>query len=595
MIVPAAIILHVDATQAPTQNVLFAHETIPATPGKMTLYYAEWIPGEHAASGPIANLTGIVVKANGTVVPWQREPHNMYAISFDVPAGASSIDVDMTYLGATFGTYSSNRLASTNMGTIVWTQALLYPSTGTIQDTMFKPSLTLPPGWKYATALTGASQSGDTVTFDETSLELLADDTLDMGENYKRWELWSDGSAHAYLNAFADTPDELKVSDEVVGHYGKLVREMIAMYGARHWRNYNFLLTMSDVIPGEGIEHHEESDDGGPGDYLTNPKSLERGADLLSHEFNHSWDGKYRMPEGLYPKNLNEPYDDSLLWVYEGMTQFYGNVMSWRDGLREAKYYPDHIAATYAGYDYQPGREWRSIADTSVSAPFLYGAPRGYSAERRSVDFYSESELMWLKVDSIIREKTNNEKSLDTFCREFFGQENTGPIVKTYDREDVIVGLNKVLPYDWTGFFKTWVDDIAIHPPDGFTADGWKLVYTDKPSHDVQKNNFWFSVGIRMAPNGMVGDVREDGPAWKGGLGVNSTIVAVNGREYSDDVMADAIEAAQHSDAPIKLLVLRTETYREISVNYHDGLRYPHLVRIEGTPDRLMDVIKPRS
>lgn len=589
------ITLTVDASKVAAQNVLFAHERMPVRPGSLTLYYPEWIPGEHGPVGPIANLAGLVIKGGGVTIPWHRKTDDMYAFELTVPAGVDHLDIDMSYLGATFGGYSSNRLASTNMGVVVWDQSLLYPSTGTIQNTVFKPSLVLPGSeWHFATALTGAHRDGDTVSWDATTLEHLVDSPLDMGTNYKRWDLWHEGTASAYLNAFADTADELDASDKVVGHFKKLVREMIALYGARHWRNYNFLLTLSDVIPGEGIEHHESSDDGEDGNYLTDEKALDGGGDLLSHEFNHSWDGKYRMPVGLYRSNLQLPYDDSLLWVYEGMTQYYGNVMSWRDGIRDPKTWADHIAATYAFYDNEPGRDWRPLVDTAVSGPFLYGAPRGYAAERRRVDFYSESELMWLKVDSIIREKTNDRESLDTFARAFFGGSNTGPIVKTYEREDVIAGLNAIVPYDWAGFFHTWVDDIALHPPDGFTAEGWKLVYTDEPQHWVKKDDFWYSLGFRMN-NGVVTDVRFESPAWRASLGINTKVIAVNGRTYSDDLLVQALKSAQHSSAPIRLLVQRTDTYREISIDYHGGPRYPHLVRIDGVPDRLSEVAKPKT
>ncbi len=588
------IALTVDASQVAGQNVMFAHEALPVTPGPLTLYYPKWIPGEHMPVGPIGNFTGLVIKAGGKTIPWRRKTRDMFAFQVNVPRGVTHLDIDMTYLGATYGQYSSNRLATTNMGVVIWDQTLLYPSTGTIQDTVFKPTLILPgSSWKFATALTGAQRTGNTVTFDAVTMEHLIDSPLDMGENYRRWELWHDGDASAYLNVFADTPEELDAKPATIDHYKKLVREMIAMYGARHWRNYNFLLTLSDVMPGEGIEHHESSDDGSAGDYLTNLKTLDRGGDLLSHEFNHSWDGKYRMPAGLYQKNLQIPYDDSLLWVYEGMTQYYGNVMSWRDGIRAQKTYPDHIAATYAYYDNEPGRLWRPLLDTAVSAPFLYGAAPGYTAERRRVDFYSEGELMWLKVDSIIREKTDNKESLDTFARAFFGQHNTGPIVKTYNRADIVAGLNKILPYDWAGFFKTWVDDISVHPPDGFTADGWKLVYTAKPQHWVKKDNFWYSIGLNMAKDGSIYDVKQGSPAWKAGVGILTKVVAVNGRQYSADTLYDALVESQHSHAPIRLLLERTQTYREVSVAYDGGPRYPHLVRIPGTPDRLSDIPKP--
>ncbi len=586
------IVLNVDASSVATQNVVFAHERLAVSPGKLTLYYPKWIPGEHMVAGPIANLAGLFIKANGQTLTWRREPKDVFAFDLDVPPGVAFLDIDMTYLGATFGSYSTNRLGSANMAAILWDQTLLYPSTGTIQDTFFDPSITVPAGWHVATALPGARTNGNAISFATVSLEHLVDSPMDIGLNYKRWELWRDGDAAAYLNVVADTPEELDAKLQIIAHYSKLVREMLAMYGARHWRNYNFLLTVSDVIPGEGIEHHESSDDGAPGDLFTNPKTLDREADLLSHEFNHSWDGKYRMPAGLYQPNLQLPYDDSLLWVYEGMTQYYGNVMSWRDGLRDAKTWPDHIAATYAYYDNEPGRQWHPLLDTAAFAPVLYTYPRGYNAERRSVDFYSEGELMWLKADSIIREKTNNKKSLDTFARAFFGQDNTGPIVKTYTRDDIVAGLNQILPYDWAGFFKTWVDDIAIHPPDGFTADGWKLVYTDKPQHFVEKSNFWYSIGVNVR-NGSVSDVRYGSPAWKAGLGINTKIVAVDGREYSDDGLYNAIEESKGTSKPIALIVTHTDDYRTIEIDYHGGSRYPHLERVPNTPDRLSDVVKP--
>lgn len=590
--------LTVDASLAPTQNIVRTREIIPVSPGKLTLYYPQWIPGEHGPVGPIQNVAGLTIEANGVTVPWKREPYDMFAFDLTVPQGATSIDVAMTYLGATFGNYSSNRLSSPNIFVIDWNQNILYPSTGTFQDTMFDPTLIVPgANWKFASALYDEKRSGNTVTWSTTSLERLMDSPLDACVNFRRWELWKDTGAFpgtATLNVCADIPEELDASAKVVDHYKTLVREMLAMYGARHWHDYHFLLTVSDVMPGEGVEHHESSDDGEGGDYLTNPVSLERGGDLLSHEFNHSWDGKYRMPAGLYPKNPNLPFDDGLLWVYEGMTQYYGDVMSFRDGIREAKNWPDHIAAIYANYDNEPGRLWRPLGDTATSGPFLYGAPRAYYAERRGVDFYSEGQLMWLKADGIIRNLSGNSKSLDTFARAFFGQSNTGPIVKTYTRADVIAGLQAVQPYDWTGFFHKWIDDIAVHPPDGFTDDGWKLAYTAKPSHDVKKNNFTYSVGFQVR-NGMVSDVHFGSPAYKAGMDILSKIEAVNGRAYSDDLMYDAIVAAQKTHQPLRLLVSKNDAYRTVSIAYYGGPRYPHLVRTKNKPDHLNDVVKPRS
>ncbi len=313
------IALTVDASQAATQNIVRTHEVIPVTPGAMTLYYPQWIPGEHGPVGPIENVAALAIAGNGAAIPWHRNPANLFAFTFDVPAGVSTVNVDFTYLGATFGHYSSNRLASPNILVIDWNQNVLYPSTGANDSTAFDPTLILPgENWKFASALYDPKQSGDRVHFGVTPLGRLMDSPLDACVNFRSWELWQDAGSFpgtASLNVCADTTEELDASNKTVDHFRKLVKEMIAMYGARHWRDYHFLLTISDVMPGEGVEHHESSDDGEGGNYLIDQVSLQRGGDLLSHEFNHSWDGKYAMPAGLVRSNLNTPYDDSLLWA----------------------------------------------------------------------------------------------------------------------------------------------------------------------------------------------------------------------------------------------------------------------------------------
>lgn len=590
------IALTVDASQAPAQNVVRTNEVIQVSPGAMTLYYPQWIPGEHGPVGPIENVAALVVSANAARIAWRRDPVNLFAFDLEVPAGVTKLNVDFTYLGATFGRYSSNRLASPNIFVIDWNQNVLYPSTGTNDTTTFDPVLILPgENWKFATALYDPKQSGDRVRFGTTPLGRLMDSPLDACINFRQWTLWTDPGSFPgtnTLNACADIPEELDASEKTIDHFRNLVKEMLAVYGARHWHDYHFLLTLSDVMPGEGVEHHESSDDGEGGNYLIDPMALDRGADLLSHEFNHSWDGKYRMPEGLVRANLNTPYDDSLLWVYEGMTQYYGDVMSYRDGVRDAKNWPDHIAGLWATYDNQPGRSWRSLGDDATSGPFIYGAPRGYSSERRGEDFYTEAELLWLKADSIIRDLSNDTKSLDTVARVFFGGENTGPITVPYSRADLIAAFESVQPYDWSGFFHTWVDEIAAHPPDGFTADGWRLAYTSEPTRAVTKSNFVYSLGL-AAFGGMIVDVHFGSPAWEAGLGFNQKIVAVNGRTYSEDLMYDAVKSAQRTHEPIQLLVVKDDAYRTITIPYYGGPRYPHLVRVQGTADRLSEVIKP--
>ncbi len=594
--IAAPIGLIVDATAAPTQNIVRTHETIPVSAGPLTLYYPQWISGEHVPSGPIENLAALTFRANGVEVPWHRDPQNMYAFHLNVPAGASALQTDFTYLGATFGQYSSNRLASPNIFVIDWNQNVLYPAGAPSSAIAVNPTLLLPSTqWRYATALYSPQQTGTRVSWSTTPLNRLLDSPLDACTNFRAWSLWQDRGTFAgtaTLNVCADIPEELDASAKTIDHFRTLVKQMLAMYGARHWYNYHFLLTVSDVMPGEGVEHHESSDDGEGGNYLVDAQALERDGDLLSHEFNHSWDGKYRMPDGLVRSDFNTPYDDSLLWVYEGMTQYYGDVMSFRDGIRDPKDWPDHVAALYASYDERPGRLWRSLGDTATSAPFLYGAPRGYGLERRGVDFYGEGELLWLRADALIRDLSHGARSLDTFARAFFGQRNTGPITVSYDRAAVIEALKRVQPYDWEAFFRTYVDDITAHPPNGFTPDGWKLVYTDRPSHDVRTGNYTFSAGF-SATDGAVTDVRFGSAAWKAGLGFGQRLVAVNGRAYSNALFNDALVEAHRSHRPISLLIVKDGLYRTVTISYGGGLQYPHLVRIQGAPDRLSEVVKP--
>ncbi|HZO93766.1 MAG TPA: hypothetical protein VFB22_08335 [Candidatus Baltobacteraceae bacterium] len=596
------ITLHVDASRA-VQGLLAMHETIPVTAGALTLVYPKWIPGEHSPSGPIPNLAGIHISGGGHAIAWTRDPVDLYAFHLDVPAGVSSLDVDYLYLGANGGQYSNARLSTPNLLSLTWNKVILTPKVEDYHTQVIAPSLTLPGAdWKYATALDTVSHNGADVTFKPVSQAMLVDSPLDAGINSRTWALGTFNGAPVTLAAFADTPDELDAGDATIQKFRNLVTQMHALYRWRHFDHYTFLLTLSDVMPGEGVEHHQSSDDGTAGDFLTDHAGLIADADLLPHEWNHSWDGKYRRPADLATKNLQDPMVDTTLWVYEGMTQFYGELQAERSGIWSRQDWLDSLAGTYAFLDSTRGRDWRPLIDTATEASDLYGAPPQWENIRRSVDYYPEGALMWLDADITIRRLSGGKRSLNDVARNFFGNgQNTGPITVTYTRADIVEALNAVQPYDWTAFLHQHLDVIAPHPPDPFTPGGYKLVYTPEMTalgkiesahrHGIDMR---FSLGIQARADGTVVDVIENSPAYAAGIGPGQKIMAFNdraltgGQQQVDQVLKDA----EHG-GPIRILVSGGDVYRTYTIDYHGGPRFPHLERVPGTPDLLDAVAKP--
>jgi len=600
---PAPIVLHVDASYA-VQGLLAVNEHVPVTSGPLTLVYPKWIPGEHSPSGPLPNLARLHLSTAGHPIAWTRDPVDLYAIHLDVPAAVTSIDVDFVYLGANDGNYSSARLSTPNLLSLTWNKVILTPKVADYATQQIAASLTLPGAdWKYATALDTLAHSGAEVSFKPVTQEMLIDSPLDAGINAQTWSLGEFEGVPVELAAFADTPDQLDVSDATIQKLRNLVAQMHGLYHWRHFNHYTFLLTLSDVMPGEGVEHHQSSDDGSVGDFLTDHSSLIADGDLLSHEWNHSWNGKYRRPSDLATRNLQDPMIDTTLWVYEGMTQFYGELQAERSGIRSKQDWLDSLAGTYAMLDATHGRLWRPLIDTATAASVLYGASREWENERRSVDYYPEGALMWLDADVTIRRLSHGRRSLDDVARSFFGHgENSGPQVVTYTRADIVAALSAVQPYDWAAFLHRHLDEVAPHPPDPFTAGGYKLVYTDKISEIEKAQNsgrrhrmdLRYSLGIAGNADGTVVDVLWNSPAFAAGIGPGEKIVAVNDRALTGgQTQMDTVLKAAERGGPIRLLLRGGDVYRTVTIDYHGGPRYPHLQRLDGTSDVLTEVAKP--
>lgn len=589
----------VDARKAPLGLALI-HLTIPVAPGPFTIDYPEWIPGYHSAAGPLAAISELQISANGTPLRWQRDQVDLYAFHVDVPQGVQTLDVSFTAILNVADEASSSR----NVMVGNWHRFVLYQRNIDNEQYFVRASLIMPPGWDYASALPLKARDGDRVDFDTVSLETLVDSPADIGRYVQHITTWSGDGATAYLDLFADAPEDLKIDDKLIDAYKRLVPEAIALYGGRHWDVYHAELTLSDAITFDGIEHHQSSDNRASEDFMTSADEQTANGDLVPHEFSHSWNGKYRRPFDLQQPDFNDPYPErtELLWQYEGMNQYMGDLLSFRSGIRDPKDYPEFLAALYAELAAEPGRKTTPIIDTTTGAPYYYCCAIGnYPSIRRTAGaFYTEGELMWLDVDTIIREQTHGVKSIDDYVKVFAGGVSS-PKVVTYTREDLEGYLNQVAPYDWHGFFQKYVYSIAPVPPtDELERAGYKLVFDDKPNkfdagrlasaHEVKS---WYDLGANLTSKGDVEDVREDSAAWQAGLAPDMQIVAVNDRQFTADIWTGAIANAKGTTDPIHLLIKQGGWYGRLDVAYYDGLKYPHLERIPGTTDMLSAIMAP--
>jgi len=599
------IVLQVDLREA-GRHLFHGHEVIPVKPGPLTLYYPKWIPGEHSPSGPLENLAGLKIAAGGKPLAWHRDLKEMWAIHLDVPQGASSLDVSFDFLSpATGGEFGQSVSATPDIADLEWNQVLLYPAGSPAKDISFEPSVVLPAGWHFATALETGSSSADGAHFKSVSLENLVDSPLIAGSHFRRLDIGMDDKVPVHLNLVADTDEDLDVSPKQVEAMKNLVRQANLLFGSHHYAHYDFLFTLSDDTGHFGLEHHQSSDDRSWAQVFTDPDTALIGTHLLPHEYVHSWNGKFRRPAGLATPDFNsEPMQDDLLWVYEGLTEYLGNVLTARSGAITAAQYRDMLALDAATMDHRPGRSWRPLQDTADEAQILYYAPREWQTWRRVQDFYTEGELIWLDLDTKLRKLSGGKKSIDDFTRAFYGMDDGSYVVHPYTFEDLVAALKGVQDYDWAGFLRERLDTTKVGAPlDGIARGGYQLGYTDTPSEYfkavemVRKlQNFMFSIGLQVDMSehnrGLIQDVLWDSPAFKAGLGPGMKLVAVNGRAFDADkeVLKDAIEAAKSGKAPIRLLVRQQDDFLSFDVDYHGGLRYPVLTPVAGKQP-LLDAI----
>ena len=598
---PPTVIVSVDATDAP-RKIFHAHLTIPATPGTLTLYYPEWIPGEHGPTGPIQELAGLRFTGNGQILNWRRDLLDGWTFHVEVPQGVSLVDAALDYMSPAGhdGIYTGGQSATDKMTVISWNTLVLYPAGWTSDELTYQATLRLPEGWKFGTPLPIASQEAGEIKFSPASLTTLVDSPVIAGEFLRIVPLAE--NPRQEMDIAADSAAALDAPADVFDHYKNLTDQAFKLFGARHFRDYHFLYSLSDHVAHFGLEHHESNDSRSGERALVDPELRLLAAGLLPHEYVHSWNGKYRRPADLATPDYEKPMQTDLLWVYEGLTSYLGDVLSARSGLRTPEQLQDSVALIAASLEHVPGRTWRNLQDTADGVAAMQEAPAEWGSWRRDLDYYDEDVLNWLWVDTIIRRQTNGKKSMDDFCHLFHGGPSGPPEVKTYTFDDVLNTLNQVVPYDWRGF---WTERLTNHGPGaplgGIEASGWKLVYDETRSELYQTRerthegvDATYSIGLVLNEDGHIVDTVEGMAAAKAGIGPGMKLIAVNGRRFSADVLRDALKAGRSSSEPLQLLVENTEYYKTYKLDYHGGEKYPHLVRDESKPDMLSDIIKPR-
>jgi predicted metalloprotease with PDZ domain len=595
--------VNVDVTDAP-RRLLKSQQHIPAKPGPLTLLYPKWIPGEHSPSGPITDVAGLKISAAGKPIPWERDEIDMFAVHCIVPAGADGVDVALHYLAPPPGSgFTASASTSEKLAVLNWNQLLVYPKGPAARDIQCKASVRVPAGWKVGSALTLSKFQNNLAEYSPVSMEMLIDSPVLCGAHFRETPLiTADGREHAIV-IVCDSAAGLEMSSKVKENLDQLVLQAGKLFGGRHYNQYKFLVTLSDQVAHFGLEHHQSSDDRMTERIFIDDQIKKGGsAQLLPHEYTHSWNGKYRRPAGMVTETFQDAQKTKLLWVYEGLTEYLGVVLAARSGLWTPEQFRENLAMIALWAENQRGRDWRPLEDTAVAAQLLYYARSDWGAWRRSTDFYDEGILLWLDVDTLIREKTKGAKSLDDFCSLFCGG-TAGPAeVKGYTFDDVVADLNKVVAHDWKGLLTTRLTSTDSKAPlKGIERGGWKLGFAAKPS-DLQSTqeesgksiDLTASIGATLSPEGSVTDVIPGSAAYKAGMGPNMKILAVNGRRWTATGLREAITAAKGSKDKIELLVENGDYFRVMPLDYHDGERYPILEREAGKEDLLTAICRPR-
>jgi predicted metalloprotease with PDZ domain len=598
------ITLRVDAHDV-GRNRIHTEMTIAVKPGPVTLLFAKWIPGEHAPTGALDTLIGLEIRANGIPIVWSRDPLDLYSLRIVVPRGVDHLDVALeSGLPIEGLMFTSGQTNSSRLAIISWNEFVLYPKGVDADRLSVDASLIAPAGWTVACALEGKSGKGNAIRFEKSSLARLIDSPAQIGLYSRLVEIKGAEPAPALRHAMsimADSEAAIYLPEDFARGYNRMISESGALFGSRMYRHYTWLVSLSNHIAHFGLEHHESSDDRAAEGMLSAEDLRMELAGLLGHELVHSWNGKYRRPVGLLSPDFQEPMDGSLLWVYEGLTNLLGMVLPTRAGLITPEYYRERLAVSSSVLELEAGARWRPLSDTIAAAQL----PRSsvWQSSRRSTDYYAASDYLWLDVDAELRARSQGHVTLDDFVKRFCAGVSGAPQVKPYVEQDIYNLLAELSPGDWRSFIRRHLDQtgtMALFA--ALDRTGWKLGYTAVRNTALatddrrrQSTNRLASIGIFLDGDNRIIDVIEDRAAARAGAGPGMRVIAVNGERFTAVVLDDAITAAQKTREPISLLVEKGDYYQTLRVEYYDGLRFPHLVRIEGRADNLGAILTPRT
>ena len=608
---PGTITVEVDLTDL-DRKIMQVRETLPVKPGPLTLLYPRWIPGTHSPTGSVSRMAGLQITANGKLLEWQRDTLDVHAFHLTVPSGVDTLKLAFQHLSPV--SQSTGRVVMTSeiIG-LQWNTVVLYPAGHFVSGIQVQPWAKLPNGWQTGTALDLVRRDGDWFEFKPVSLETLVDSPLWAGKHTRRIELDGRGSAPVFLNLFADSPAQLEALPEHIAAHKELVKQADTVFGSRHFARYEFLLAISEQFSLIGLEHSESSENAVRPGYFTEWKKGSAGRTLLPHEYAHSWNGKFRRPVDLLTPNFNLPMQDSLLWIYEGQTQYWGHVLAARSGIVPLLDSLNSLAQTAASLDTRSGRIWRNLQDTTNEPIVNQRGQMDWPDWQRREEYYDEGLLIWLDADIKVRELTADSKSLADVARLFFGIEDGRVAAVPYTFDDYVKSLNAVAAssassvpgapaatgaFDWAGFLRQRLDTNSnAMLLGGISRGGWRLVFSEQQSDyskaveaEYKFTGFEHSLGFNLDKDAKLNRIKWDGPAFKAGLTSNTQLIAVNSLAYKADDLRAAIAKAKDGSG-IELLVKVDNRYKTVKIDYRGGLRYPKLERIEGTVDRLTQVL----
>jgi predicted metalloprotease with PDZ domain len=594
------------------RGVLHAHIQFPVKAGALTLGYPEWIPGEHAPTGPLNQIIHLSFHGNGKEIPWRRDLIEIYNFHLDVPAGVQTVDADLDFASVDMEDgFSATVAASDHVVVLNWWLLTLFPVDQPADQIQFQPSVKLPPGWSFGTALVPSQQRGDVTQFAPVSLRTLIDSPVLTAQYFKKVQIG--GKQPVELDLGGESERSIAISAQETDHFRRLVAEAESLFGGAPYKNYHLLLCLSDPLAHYTLEHSASSDNRFVEDALYAPGKLVTTASTIPHEYVHAWNGKARIPDGLATLNYQQPLKGDLIWVYEGLTEYLGMVLTTRSGFWNEEEFREALALDAGEMATHPGRLWRSLEDTAVGAQLLTSAPTAWLTERRSTDFYAEGALIWMEVDTILRQRSGNKHSLDDFCKLFLAPAMQGA-PKTYTLENVLALLNQVQAYDWRSFFADRLEKLHPKPPlGGITGAGWKFSYGPTAGSLVRgletahkTDLLWplwssqeivdarFSIGLLLEADGTVLDVSRDMAGFQAGIAPGMRILSVNGIAFTPEVLRHGIGATAQGG---KLVLIREHhgVRGTVNVVYHGGNRFPSLVRNSRGEDLLPAIIGPRT